>query len=554
MNQEHNNGNRPNNNNYAFSFDYSLPTDLTNNNNNDIYQNMMNDGALFDTTTTIPDNLFEFITNDNPAGQFDPTSNIINDFNLQSTSPCPPADQLPQSQQQLQQIPSQSPPLLASTATVAPTTVGQKRTRENAQIDNNNTTANTNTNTAVINTSINNVYEPPKQAVFIVVVGGRPFRLSWESLKSDGPKNFFTEYFRKHKTKRVMHIDRDPDMFSLVVHHLRGYHIQPRDELRNQALLSDANYYGLKRLREFLLQYLFLNVGGRIFRLPWSLFRKEGEPINYFTGPIWDRAMTPNGNGNQASPFYIDRDPDLFQDIISHLRGYKIHIRDEIHRNNLIEDARYYAFMQLRDKLLASRQTLDGFISGQDCPEVLIYLQDVRPKNLIRPSSSSSSTDDNNKGTPLQYKRDGKPHSLFVQVSDFSLKINQTDIDSTTSTKTKQKCDQILSVDFGEPTKKKLDTLKQGLSLKGDVDHAHVILDNSCAMTVDDRQIRHFEDMKALDNWKQEGEKDGLKLCVKRAIAQVHAMDDERIILSLVRFEAISSRYELNMKRKFLSG
>ena len=262
-------------------------------------------------------------------------------------------------------------------------------------------------------------------------------------------------------------------------------------------------------------------------------------------------AMTPNGNGNQTSPFYIDRDPDLFQDIISHLRGYRIHIRDEIHRNNLIEDARYYAFMQLRDKLLASRETSDGFIGGQDCPEVLIYLQDIRPKNLIRPSSSNNG---DNKGIPLQYKRDGKPHALFVQISDFSLKVHQTDISTSAATKATADGGRILlSVNFGESTKRKLHTLKQGLSLKGDVDHDHVILDDECAMTVDDRRIRHLENMKDLDNWKQEGEKDGLKLCVERAITQIHAMDDERIILSLVRFQAVTSRYELNMKRKFLS-
>lgn len=115
--------------------------------------------------------------------------------------------------------------------------------------------------------------EPPNQAVYTIVVGGKPFRLSWETLKSDGPNNFFLEYFRKKKTK-VMHIDRDADTFELIVRHLRGYYIRSIDDIQNQALLFDANYFGLNRLKKMLEEYLYLNVGGRVFRLPWTLFQK----------------------------------------------------------------------------------------------------------------------------------------------------------------------------------------------------------------------------------------------------------------------------------------
>lgn len=115
--------------------------------------------------------------------------------------------------------------------------------------------------------------EPPNQAIYTIVVGGKAFRLSWESLKSDGPSNFFVEFFRKKKTK-VMHIDRDPDIFELIVRHLRGYYIRATDDIQNQALLYDATYFGLNRLTKVLQEYLYLNVGGRVFRLPWSLFQK----------------------------------------------------------------------------------------------------------------------------------------------------------------------------------------------------------------------------------------------------------------------------------------
>ena len=116
--------------------------------------------------------------------------------------------------------------------------------------------------------------DPPNQAVHTIVVGGRPFRLSWESLKSDGPSNFFLEYFRKKKTAKSMHIDRDPDTFELIVRHLRGYYIRSQDDIQHQSLLCDATYYGLNRLKKTLQEQLYVNVGGRVFQLPWNLFQK----------------------------------------------------------------------------------------------------------------------------------------------------------------------------------------------------------------------------------------------------------------------------------------
>lgn len=116
--------------------------------------------------------------------------------------------------------------------------------------------------------------DPPNQTVHTIIVGGRSFRLSWESLKSDGPNNFFLEYFRKKKSSKTMHIDRDPDTFELIVRHLRGYYIRSQDDIQHQSLLCDAIYYGLNRLRKTLQEQLYINVGGRVFQLPWNLFRK----------------------------------------------------------------------------------------------------------------------------------------------------------------------------------------------------------------------------------------------------------------------------------------
>jgi hypothetical protein len=123
----------------------------------------------------------------------------------------------------------------------------------------------------------NIVTQPPgiaKQTVFTVIVADRPFRMSWETLCSDGPNNFFVDYFTRNPRPRTVRIDRDPDTFEMILHFLRGYQIRPKDEYQNQNLMNDARYYGFKRLTRLLRQTLFLNVGGRVFRLSKELLSR----------------------------------------------------------------------------------------------------------------------------------------------------------------------------------------------------------------------------------------------------------------------------------------
>lgn len=113
-----------------------------------------------------------------------------------------------------------------------------------------------------------------KQTVFTVIVADKPFRMSWETLCSDGPTNFFVDYFTRNPKSRTVRIDRDPWTFEIILHYLRGYQIKPKDEYQNQNLMNDARYYGLKRLLRMLRQTLFLNVGGKVFRLSKDLLAK----------------------------------------------------------------------------------------------------------------------------------------------------------------------------------------------------------------------------------------------------------------------------------------
>lgn len=400
--------------------------------------------------------------------------------------------------------------------------------------------------------------EPANEAVYTLIVGGRTFRLSWESLNSDGPINFFVEFFRKNN-KRIMHIDRDPDIFELVARHLRGYYVRPVDDVQNRSLLYDANYYGLNRLVKFLHDFLYINVGGRVFCVPWSLFQKDGKH-NFFTGPLMHSLLLPQIEDKASPPVYIDRDPDIFEDIINHLRGYTIYIRDEMHRKNLLRDAQYYVFRQLSDKLLTSQQTVAGF--GEcNSPEVLLLLQDIRIVNML-PSKAMIAgishtieeiqTDEDWNATQVQYKRviEGPPHALLTQIGDISVSIHQQEDGRIIK----------LKYDMNEQDMKKMNNMAHVARATQGVNQ-ELYIDRYCAISIDDQQVPSIPyciQQNIIETRWENCTQCGVpcqasQLILQRAICSVHLINN-MISLCAVRLEAISSRYKLNLKRQFLSG
>ncbi|KAI8636495.1 hypothetical protein BD408DRAFT_426040 [Parasitella parasitica] len=478
--------------------------------------------TIVDTTAnsaTIPEDFFMFVA--------DNANEVSTQSTLQSSS-CDITS--PQQQQQLQQQQLQQRPQQAQNRHLST----QQQTPQN--------------------------YDPPNQAVHTIVVGGRPFRLSWGSLKSDGPSNFFLEFFRKKKASKIMHIDRDPDTFELIARHLRGYYIQSQDDVQHQSLLYDANYYGLDRLKKTLQEYLYINVGGRVFRLPWNLLQRDGTH-NFFTGPLMHSLLSPHTEDGNSPPVYIDRDPDIFADILNHLRGYTIHIRDEVHRKNLLKDAQYYVFRQLSDKLLTAQQTVAGFGDGNNS-EVLLLLQDMRVVNML-PSQAmdqgkSYTIQDVTSAqdwslTQLHYKRiaEGPPHALLVQVSDLSMQIHKT----ATANMTK------LLFEMNEADLKKMKNMAHVAKATQGV-RMEIYLDRHCAITIDDNQVQSLQeciDQNLIEtNWetcrKQDHQECQMsRLILQRAICGVHLIDS-MITLCALRFECISSKYRLNLKRQFLSN
>ncbi|CAG8452568.1 7401_t:CDS:2 [Diversispora eburnea] len=209
---------------------------------------------------------------------------------------------------------------------------------------------------------------PPPAGYYSLIVRGSTFKLSASSLYSDSP-NYFTDAFNsllEESVTKTLVIDRDPTIFSDIVKHLQGYYVTPRDEVHYTDLYSDAQYYRLPKLKEQLRTNYIVNVGGKVFRVEREVLEKRDAP-NFFTSfgfgygwePILGEPMIPQFPS--LPPPILERDPELFADILRYLQGYEIGIKDEVHRQNLLKDARFYHLKGLTDKLLASTITVNGF-------------------------------------------------------------------------------------------------------------------------------------------------------------------------------------------------
>ncbi|KAI9033754.1 hypothetical protein CLU79DRAFT_830120 [Phycomyces nitens] len=390
--------------------------------------------------------------------------------------------------------------------------------------------------------------DPQDTTAYTIVVGGKPFRMSWESLKSDGPDNYFTLHFQKQKT-RVMHIDRSSTTFELIVRHLRGYYIRPKDDVENQALLNDARYYGLKRLDKSLREYLYVNVGGRSFRLPWDLFQKDGKQ-NFFNGPLMDSLYSPHHgpDSTEIPPVYIDRDPDIFADLVNLLRGYTLSIRDEAHRRNLLRDAQYYVFRQLTDKLICSHVVVDGF-GPTPTPEISLHLKDIRVAQLQMPNimghtmEAVSNCADAWRECQVQYKHQDRYRSLVVQLTSVCLEVHS------------RKGIMIVWT-AKDPCRDKLVKIGQSLRVGNGVSE-RLYLHPDCGLVVDDQAIDSLANIKH-ELWRRcdgsvDCQKDCsvLRLSVNRMLCGLHLVDGA-LVLCGVRLEALCSQRALNRQRPFL--
>ncbi|KAG0017714.1 hypothetical protein BGZ81_010556 [Podila clonocystis] len=219
------------------------------------------------------------------------------------------------------------------------------------------------------------------RSFYTIVVSGENFPVTLSAIQYDAP-NFFTEIFlnqlREEHTSRVMYIDRNPDVFRDIVKHMQGYYVAAKDEVHLENLMMDAHFFKLKRLITNLRQTMFVNVSGTLFKVSRETILNDSPNFFALLEPFADRNLTPT---------FFCRSPELFKDILSHLQGYEIHIRDKTHRSNLLKEARYFKLNNLISKLsLGTEYVYSGFPTKPEervKPEVTMLLKNIKFKYVI---------------------------------------------------------------------------------------------------------------------------------------------------------------------------
>lgn len=360
--------------------------------------------------------------------------------------------------------------------------------------------------------------------IFTIIVCGQVYNISWKSLVSDGPNNFFTRHFTKSNS-RIIHIDRNPDTFKYIIRHLRGYPIIAKNECQHQDFLNDAQYYGLKKLSYLLKQFVYLNIGGTSFRLRWDLFERDG-PYNYFTGPLKHALLSPHPTLGESAPISIERDPEIFKDMVRHLQGYSIHIRDEQHKSQLLSDAQFYLFKKLRDKLKSS-----SIHKEEHQSEILVKIADIKQSQIEVGEDGL-----------VYYKQEDQKKSflLTVQLDDLNICCHR-------NTNLNIDCTFLLETD---------------LKIK----NSQWVISNSVTFDRDCAIINGENEFGLLD-YKQEINlnQSGWKTCqvhpdceinwigIEKAIAKTHStLKQKELCISFAKILVIKSRIQANMRRDFL--
>ncbi|KAF5658895.1 POZ domain-containing protein [Fusarium heterosporum] len=283
----------------------------------------------------------------------------------------------------------------------------------------------------------------PHERVFPIQIGSELFKLSGASLSSDAP-SYFSQYFvcqlevakdrgdESNSSIRTLYIDRDPAVFRDISLHLQGYHVQPRDGEHFVRLFSDAQFYSLPRLISQLYEEsIFISIGHREFQIPREIFKDPGNSPNYFSlgfAAFFSRpddlfpGLDREGLIRPPSilpPSVPKRSAETFAELLHFLRGYPIRIRDEMHRQDLLSDARYFHFKGLEQRLIPHSLSYNQ-ATRRD--EIVLRLENIQKSGISVYISNHS---------PLsgfvQYARpyvDEKPAELIIEIGGETTKIH----------------------------------------------------------------------------------------------------------------------------------
>lgn len=265
----------------------------------------------------------------------------------------------------------------------------------------------------------------PHDKIYTLVVGGVPFQVSGASLSYDSP-SCFTDYFLRNPDEQTLVLDRSSKLFEKVAMHLQGYSVRVGDDFDWVHLLSESTYYNLQRLRTRLInEGVMVNISNRVFKIPKEvLMGKSGNHPNLFT-LVYDNIMSDPLLTTSVfrrpppfSPIVTNKDPIIFEQLLSGLHGNSVAVRDESHLADLLRDCKYYQFFELEQRLTPVQLIQNPFTCQE---EILISFEHVKKQGLLNDAMS-------NLNHPFSKVKYARPHvdvdrwrDLVVQFKECNL-------------------------------------------------------------------------------------------------------------------------------------
>lgn len=187
----------------------------------------------------------------------------------------------------------------------------------------------------------------------------------------------------------ILFIDRSPKIFELIYQHLQGYFINIKDEVEYTMLIADAVYYNLPRLKALLKnsEFFYTKVGDKSFKFPKALLKRNGDTQNYFqitTDFLYvdvenlilvKKLLRPPPHSYSIVP----RSPKYFEMLLDLLNGCRLHLDDEL-RESLIQECRFYRFLNLEQRLIKCQIAYDPFLNLE---EICLSLDKIVKNGLI---------------------------------------------------------------------------------------------------------------------------------------------------------------------------
>ncbi|CAJ0626654.1 12539_t:CDS:2 [Entrophospora sp. SA101] len=277
-------------------------------------------------------------------------------------------------------------------------------------------------------------------------------------------------------------------------------------------------------------------------------------------------------------PSMIDRDPDLFAEIMRYLQGYDIEIKSEVQRQNLLKDSRFYRLRGLTEKLLASKltdvRTSNSALSLEKSLEKsLENIDDNNSNHMMQDddnnSGNANSINNNDARNRIMYKnREGSLYYLLVQVNNTDLicrydtlapSFNRSVTTPPTPTNYNRESPSIpaLELQLSKDDIKKLKSIAKSIKVSEDI-RAEIwqsSLSSTCAFEIDGRSVTfdvltNVDKLSSLIKIDEFGNKI-LKLFVKSAILRLY-VKDQKIGIEMLKCKAFSTEREFNATREFL--